>query len=88
MCKILIMWVGLSQVTCNDGMILTLYLVFLYFFLCIKKNAAHQEALKREIERLRQVYHQQNLKKMENVAQSPTTPSDTPEKEQLLNVSS
>ncbi|VVA37603.1 PREDICTED: basic leucine zipper [Prunus dulcis] len=52
---------------------------------------AHQEALKREIERLRQVYHQQNLKKMENVAQSPTPPSDTittPEKEQLLNVSS
>lgn len=28
--------------------------------------AAHQEALKKEIERLRQVYHQQNLKKMNN----------------------
>ncbi|TXG55073.1 hypothetical protein EZV62_020329 [Acer yangbiense] len=27
---------------------------------------AHQEALKREIERLRQVYHQQNMKKIEN----------------------
>jgi len=25
---------------------------------------AHQEALKKEIERLRQVYHHQNLKKM------------------------
>ncbi|KAJ7948713.1 Basic-leucine zipper transcription factor family protein [Quillaja saponaria] len=29
---------------------------------------AHQEALKKEIERLRQVYHQQNLKKMSNQA--------------------
>ncbi|KAG9129081.1 hypothetical protein Leryth_019819 [Lithospermum erythrorhizon] len=27
---------------------------------------AHQESLKREIERLRQVYYQQNLKKMES----------------------
>lgn len=34
--------------------------------------AAHQEALKREIERLRQIYYQQNLKKMENA-----TPPDT-----------
>lgn len=85
------MWVGLSKVTCNYEMILTLYLGFLFIYLFIKNNAAHQEALKREIERLRQVYHQQNLKKMENVAQSPTPPSDTittPEKEQLLNVSS
>ncbi|KAB2611648.1 transcription factor RF2b-like [Pyrus ussuriensis x Pyrus communis] len=59
---------------------------------------AHQEALKREIERLRQVYHQQNVKKMERVAQSPTSltpPSDTisttppPDQgEHLLNVSS
>ena len=31
-------------------------------------HAAHQEALKREIERLRQVYHQQNMKKTENAA--------------------
>ena len=34
-------------------------------------HAAHQDALKREIERLRQVYHQQSLKKMENAAGSP-----------------
>ncbi|XP_027343980.1 basic leucine zipper 61-like [Abrus precatorius] len=53
---------------------------------------AHQEALKTEIDRLRQVYHQQNLKKMENVAGSPLpTSSPNPlfdaqtEKEQLLN---
>ncbi|XP_062094415.1 basic leucine zipper 34-like [Humulus lupulus] len=43
---------------------------------------AHQEALKNEIERLRQVYHQQNIKKMENHhhhpqnAPSPTQNSD------------
>ncbi|KAM0957211.1 hypothetical protein ACFX19_025938 [Malus domestica] len=60
---------------------------------------AHQEALKREIERLRQVYYQQNVKKMERVTQSPTSrtpPSDTisttppppDRKEHLLNVSS
>lgn len=59
--------------------------------------AAHQEALKREIERLRQVYHQQNIKKMDNAAgsppsQSPPSPSPKPrcethtEKEQLINV--
>ncbi|XP_022741029.1 basic leucine zipper 61-like isoform X2 [Durio zibethinus] len=36
---------------------------------------AHQEALKREIERLRQVYHQQNLKKMENDATHSPTPT-------------
>ncbi|KAI9093381.1 hypothetical protein K1719_027395 [Acacia pycnantha] len=59
---------------------------------------AHQEALKREIERLRQVYHHQNLKKMENnnAAAGPPSPSSSPkrntecgaktEKEQLLNV--
>lgn len=63
-------------------------------------NAAHQEALKREIERLRQVYHQQNLKKMEdnnNIEQSPNSDTITTQhpdaaaadqKEQLLNVSS
>lgn len=28
--------------------------------------AAHQEALKKEIERLRKVYHEQSLKKMDN----------------------
>ncbi|XVF14629.1 hypothetical protein REPUB_Repub09cG0077600 [Reevesia pubescens] len=60
------------------------------------KTSAHQEVLKREIERLSQVYHQQNLKKMENnAAHSPTsTPAATgeadvkasAEKEQLLNV--
>ncbi|KAJ8752130.1 hypothetical protein K2173_001805 [Erythroxylum novogranatense] len=33
---------------------------------------AHQEALKSEIERLRQVYHQQSLKKMENGGPSPS----------------
>ncbi|KAK1405250.1 Basic leucine zipper 61 [Heracleum sosnowskyi] len=32
---------------------------------------AHQEALKREIERLRQVYYQQNLKKMDNDDSTP-----------------
>lgn len=35
----------------------------------IVANAAHQEALKKEIERLRQVYHRQNLKKMEDTQQ-------------------
>lgn len=30
----------------------------------ISECAAHQEALKKEIERLRQIYHQQSLKKM------------------------
>jgi hypothetical protein len=55
--------------------------------------AAHQEALKREIERLRQVYHNQNLKKIENVNGSPLpSPSQKPmcdaqtENEHLLNV--
>lgn len=33
---------------------------------CLHKFSAHQEALKKEIERLRQVYHQQNIKKMKN----------------------
>jgi hypothetical protein len=49
---------------------------------------AHQEALKREIERLRQVYHQQSLKKMENNNVSDQSPADikpSVEKEQLLN---
>lgn len=32
----------------------------------LHKFSAHQEALKKEIERLRQVYHQQNIKKMKN----------------------
>ena len=46
------------------------------------KIAAHQEALKKEIERLRQVYHQQSLKKMGNSAtgappQSTTRPHQT-----------
>lgn len=52
-------------------------------------HAAHQEALKREIERLRQVYHQQNLKKMENVAPSSLPQSDAKasiDKEHLSNV--
>ncbi|KAJ6348924.1 hypothetical protein OIU77_006505 [Salix suchowensis] len=54
---------------------------------------AHQEALKREIERLRQVYHQQNLKMENNSPRSasstpsndPTTPS-TDKEQQLLQV--
>ncbi|CAH8355334.1 unnamed protein product [Eruca vesicaria subsp. sativa] len=48
---------------------------------------SHQEALKREIERLRQVYHQQSLKKMENNVsdQSPADTKPSVEKEQLLN---
>ena len=60
------------------------------------KPSAHQEALKREIERLRQVYHKQNQKKMENNGTHSPTPTPTPpatadvkasaEKEQLLNV--
>jgi cyclic AMP-dependent transcription factor ATF-4 len=35
-------------------------------------DAAHQEALKKEIERLRQIYHQQSLKN----AEAPTTDDD------------
>uniref|UniRef100_A0A1D1YKZ3 Transcription factor RF2a n=1 Tax=Anthurium amnicola TaxID=1678845 RepID=A0A1D1YKZ3_9ARAE len=49
---------------------------------------AHQEALKREIERLRQVYQQQNLKKMtsDGVALLPTSePTACPDKELLMN---
>ncbi|KAF8114788.1 hypothetical protein N665_0034s0125 [Sinapis alba] len=48
---------------------------------------AHQEALKREIERLRKVYHQQSLKKMENNVsdQSPADIKPSVDKEQLLN---
>lgn len=61
---------------------------------------AHQEALKREIERLRQIYYQQNLKKMESAAPpdpksqpippplplAAATPAAAPaEKEQLVN---
>uniref|UniRef100_A0A5B7B2E9 BZIP domain-containing protein n=1 Tax=Davidia involucrata TaxID=16924 RepID=A0A5B7B2E9_DAVIN len=50
---------------------------------------AHQEAMKREIERLRQVYYQQNLKNMENATPpSQSTPSSnanaSTEEEQLL----
>ncbi|KAF5744106.1 basic leucine zipper 61-like [Tripterygium wilfordii] len=46
---------------------------------------AHQEALKREIERLRQVYHQQNLKKIENGAPSTeSNPHNTNQKDQQL----
>ncbi|WVZ00286.1 hypothetical protein V8G54_026355 [Vigna mungo] len=53
--------------------------------------ATHQEALKREIERLRQVYEQQRLKKMENAGESLSLPNSIcdvqREKEvQLLNV--
>lgn len=65
----------------------------IHIYTYIHIHAAHQEALKREIERLRQVYHQQNLKKVENAAGSPLpSPSPKPicesqtEKEQLLNV--
>ncbi|KAA8526319.1 hypothetical protein F0562_008478 [Nyssa sinensis] len=46
---------------------------------------AHQEALKREIERLRQVYYQQNLKKMENSTPPPSSNANaSTEEEQLL----
>lgn len=58
-----------------------------------RTHAAHQDALKREIERLRQVYHQQNIKKTDSTAGSPSqSPSPKPrcdtltEKEQLINV--
>ncbi|KAL2926483.1 Basic leucine zipper 61 [Bienertia sinuspersici] len=50
---------------------------------------AHQEAMKREIERLRHVYYQQNLNKTESVVPPPSTthppPQDTAvnENEQL-----
>ncbi|CAH8390203.1 unnamed protein product [Eruca vesicaria subsp. sativa] len=56
---------------------------------------AHQEAMKREIERLQQVYQQQSLKKMENANYSPATGTrdneavdirPSIEKEELLNV--
>jgi cyclic AMP-dependent transcription factor ATF-4 len=36
--------------------------------------AAHQEALRKEIERLRQIYHQQSLKN----AESPPSPDPAP----------
>lgn len=39
----------------------------------IYANAAHQEALKKEIERLRQVYYQQSLKKMADGTTTDTT---------------
>uniref|UniRef100_A0A803N1Q3 BZIP domain-containing protein n=1 Tax=Chenopodium quinoa TaxID=63459 RepID=A0A803N1Q3_CHEQI len=39
---------------------------------------AHQEAMKREIERLRQVYYQQNLNKTENIVPPPTSSSLLP----------
>ena len=38
---------------------------YCYFFLFLNM-LAHQEALKKEIERLRQIYQQQNLQKMGN----------------------
>ncbi|KAL9295383.1 hypothetical protein AtNW77_Chr3g0214531 [Arabidopsis thaliana] len=58
-----------------------------YILSCLNRFT-HQEALKREIERLRQVYHQQSLKKMENNVsdQSPADIKPSVEKEQLLNV--
>lgn len=34
---------------------------------------AHQEALKKEIERLRQIYHEQNMKKMNTADEPPST---------------
>jgi len=58
-------------------------------------NAAHQEALKREIERLRQVYHQQqNIKNNATAAAMSPSPSPKPrcdndthiENEHLINV--
>lgn len=50
--------------------------------------AAHQEALRREIERLRKVYQQQNLKGVENGAPPPSSSeanNGSMEKEQLAN---
>ncbi|GAA0138805.1 basic leucine zipper transcription factor [Lithospermum erythrorhizon] len=51
---------------------------------------AHQEALKREIERLRQIYYQQNMNKVENDAHNKSQPSPMDatgpmDKEQLVN---
>nr|AIC64082.1 bZIP [Gentiana rigescens] len=53
---------------------------------------AHQEALKREIEKLRQVYYQQNMKNIENASspdsrQQPLSPAmnGSAEKQQLVN---
>ena len=62
---------------------------FNQIYCILQNNAAHQEALKREIERLRQVYHQQNLKKTENGAPQSQPHSDAKasiDKEQLLHV--
>lgn len=73
--------------TKSDILLLPLYL-----------HAAHQEALRKEIERLRQVYHHQSLQKMENIAAGPPSPSPSPspkpntesgaktEKEKLIDV--
>jgi hypothetical protein len=80
-----------------------IHFFFLSGFLIILMDnliSAHQEALKKEIERLRQIYHQQNLKKMSSSNQNASsqqaqqhninpTSSDHPlrctDKEQLLN---
>lgn len=69
-----------------------MYLFF--FFLVGWWNIAHQEALKREIERLREIYYQQNLKKLENDDDDQPTKTQTAaaadangseKKEQLVN---
>lgn len=47
--------------------------------ICKWTNAAHQEALKGEIERLKQMYYQQNMhKKMENGSTATTHHHDSP----------
>ncbi|XP_060209511.1 basic leucine zipper 61-like [Lycium barbarum] len=46
---------------------------------------AHQEALKREIERLRQIYYQQNLKQMENNGTTQQPLADSEMHVQLVN---
>lgn len=59
-------------------MIMIIEIVGIYFFTL----SAHQEALKKEIERLRQIYHQQNLQKMNNNLQQ-TTPTSQPQQQPM-----
>ncbi|CAK9176585.1 unnamed protein product [Ilex paraguariensis] len=79
--------VKLKRFKCN----LPLFIIELNL-MYMSENAAHQEALKKEIERLRQVYYQQNLNKMDNATPPQSQPQSSVsdvkgpmEKEQLVN---
>lgn len=63
---------------CDYHMIITnIYLLIYVIKKCV--SAAHQEALKKEIERLRKVYHEQNIKQMGNNSSTTTSaPSQPP----------